>query len=578
MTLFVIAVLLAVAIYGPTLKYGLVGYDDAWLVQDNTVLQHPSWASLRIIFGELDVARRLTLAPEYLPVRDLSIMLDFAIWGDWYPGFHLTNLLLYVVALAAWWKTFEGFGVRRTVAALALLLWAVHPAHAESVAWLAERKGLLAIAFAGLAGVAYTRFRTGRSIAWCVIAMLAAVAAVWSKAHAAFAIAGLGALELLLPTAAPRRRTFIGLAAIAICTLAAFVPVLMLAKSSGVIGTGSHGNRFALALGTHGFYLRLAALLGRNSVSYPLTTDGPTVLDITLGAVGLLVTIGCVFYSARWRHAPAREVRAGAALWLLGWLPVSHLVLPLQMVLVADRYLLLPSLGVALCVAAGLSRITPTRARVALGAVLVLAASIRALDARTSWASPTALWERAVATNPADGEAWSMYAQGLIDAQDPARAYEIVSEGLKHSRSPRLLMRKALLLLDHGDRAEGVALMRQAAEGGEFRAMTNLALLLLDAGQIDEALAWARRGATGAPLYANGQRALGKVALQAQRLDEALTAFERAYTLEPGSLSNRFNLALALIALGRPEDAREHLEACLADPVLGPRARQLLAR
>ncbi|HSD88565.1 MAG TPA: tetratricopeptide repeat protein, partial [Kofleriaceae bacterium] len=249
-----------------------------------------------------------------------------------------------------------------------------------------------------------------------------------------------------------------------------------------------------------------------------------------------------------------------------------------QMVLVADRYLLLPSLGFALCVAVGLARINPFRARVALSAVLVVAASIRTLDARTNWSSSLALWERAVTTNPADGDAWSKYTEALVEAHDPERAFEVVSEGEKHSRSPRLLMRKALLVLDRGDRAEGMRLMQQAADGGEFRAMTNLALLLLEANEVERALGWARRGAAAAPLYANGQRALGKIALQAQRSEEALAAFERAYTLEPGVLSNRFNLALALIAVGRPGDARPHLEACVADPVLGPRARQLLGR
>ncbi len=78
-------------------------------------------------------------------------------------------------------------------------------------------------------------------------------------------------------------------------------------------------------------------------------------------------------------------------------------------------------------------------------------------------------------------------------------------------------------------------------------------------------------------MYPNGHRVLGKVLLAAHRPDEALAAWQRAYALEPGNLANRFNLALALLALHRAADARAHLEACLADPALAPKARELLA-
>jgi hypothetical protein len=43
-------------------------------------------------------------------------------------------------------------------------------------------------------------------------------------------------------------------------------------------------------------------------------------------------------------------------IWLIGWIPFGHLILPLQMVVIADRYMLFPSLGLALFAAAGLSR------------------------------------------------------------------------------------------------------------------------------------------------------------------------------------------------------------------------------
>src|SRR3954471_20711468 len=167
--LVLLALLAAIGLYAPTLAYGLVNYDDTVLIQNNWIVQAPGWSSLHTIFFDLDVAHRLAGAPEYLPIRDVSVMLDFAIWGDTYGGFHLTNLVLYLGAIIVWFRVLTAFGVDRTVAGLALLIWAVHPVHAESVAWLSERKGLLGALFSGASALGFARFRAARPWRWLAL-------------------------------------------------------------------------------------------------------------------------------------------------------------------------------------------------------------------------------------------------------------------------------------------------------------------------------------------------------------------------------------------------------------------------
>lgn len=578
--LLVLALLATAAVYAATLSRGLVNYDDPWLVRDNWILQHPSWESLRTVLFDLHSPRRFVLSPEYLPVRDLSIMADFAIWGSWYPGFHITNLAVYLTAIVLWFAALEAFGIDRTTCAIAILLWALHPSHAESVAWITERKGLLAVMFAGMSALGYARFRAGGRAAWLGLAVASAVLAVWSKAPGAFAIASLAVLELALPARRTSwRRTLIGLGAIAVAAAAAFVPVLVLAREANVVGDSSPlGSRAGAVLGIHGFYLRIATMTVRNAVSYPLSVHGPTVVDIAVGAIGLAALLALALVPSRWR-VPS-PLRAGAAIWLVGWLPISQLILPLQMVFVADRYMLFPTLGLSIIVAAGVAHVPRVAIRRSLLVTLVTAAALRTLDAQSSWRDPRTLWQRAVASNPDDGNAWAMYVEAIVEdseaAGDHAVAERVLEAGLQHTTSPRLLLRAALMALDT-DRARGVELMRRAAEGGEPIAMANLALLLLADGAQPEALEWARRAALARPT-AHAQRTLGKVALAMARNEEARAAFEQALELEPGNLANRFNLALALIALGRPGEARPLLEACTADPVIGPRAVATLGK
>ena len=262
--------------------------------------------------------------------------------------------------------------------------------------------------------------------------------------------------------------------------------------------------------------------------------------------------------------------------WLLGWFPVSRIVLPVQSVVIADRYLLFSTLGVALALAAGILALQRPQLRWALAAVVVLASSLRTLDAQSTWRDSRTLWERAVRSNPHDTKSWSLYVDALTAANEPARAAAALDRALVVAPSPRLLLRQALMVI-HDDRPRGIELMRRAAEGDEPRAMTNLALLLSEDGQHEAALTWARRAVERLPAYANGHRIVGKVALQANLPVEALAAFERAYVLEPRNQVNRLNLAVALIQNGRPAEARPHLEACLSDPALAARARQLLS-
>jgi tetratricopeptide (TPR) repeat protein len=574
LALVVLGAILATALYAPALGTGLVNYDDPWLYKQNFVLQQPSWDSLVAIFTDLDPRSPLrhTLAPEYLPIRDLSVMLDFAIWGDWYPGFHLTSLVLYLIAIAMLFRMLVAFGFDRAICGLAVFVWALHPVHAESVAWLSERKGLLGVVFAATTGLAFARFRAGGRARWLAVALLSTVAAVWSKAPAAFTIAALAGLELVAArTRVSWKRSLAGLAAIAVLGALAYLPVVSLAMQARVVGDSIvPGNAAEVVAGVHGHYVRVAAMLMPNTISYPIGSVGPSVLEVVLGAAGFVALAAAVVP----RLGAAPEVRAGVVIWVFAWLPVGHLVLPLHQIAVADRYALVMVLGAALAVATGLRRLQP-RLQVALVTVLAIAMSIRTLDARATWSDDLLLWERAVASNPHDPANWSSYALQLQATGQHAAAERAVEVGLGYGESPRLLLRLGLLQMARGERALAIETLRRAATGGDAIAMGNLAKLLVEDGPRDEALQWGRRAAAISPMTPHARRTHGMAALASGLAEEALGAFEAALALEPSAI-NRYNVALALLALGQTERAVPLLEQSLDDPRIGPLARAKL--
>jgi tetratricopeptide (TPR) repeat protein len=295
------------------------------------------------------------------------------------------------------------------------------------------------------------------------------------------------------------------------------------------------------------------------------------VLDVVLGIVGFLGLAAA--FVPRLRAVP--EVRAGAVIWLFAWLPVGHLILPLHMIGVADRYALVMVLGATLAIATGVRRLQP-RLQIALAAVLALASGIRTLDAQATWSDDLLLWERAVASNPHDPANWSNYALQLQDVGKAAEAEHAVETGLTYGEAPRLLLRLGLLQLGRGERTLGIESLRRAANGGEAIAMGNLAKLLAEDGQYDEALMWGRRAAAFAPMTAHAHRTHGIAALAADRRKEALQAFDAALALEPTAV-NRYNVALALLSLGQVARAVPLLGQCVDDPRVGAAARAKLS-
>ena len=129
--------LLVTAVYWSTLANGFV-WDD-----DTNIIENPTLRSL-------DGLRQMWLVPQsiqqYYPLMYTSYWLEYHLWGLSPLGYHLVNLLLVGAAVVLVWRVPARLGVPG--AWLAAALFAVHPVHVESVAWITERKNLLSLSFA----------------------------------------------------------------------------------------------------------------------------------------------------------------------------------------------------------------------------------------------------------------------------------------------------------------------------------------------------------------------------------------------------------------------------------------------
>lgn len=163
-----------------SINYPFVSLDDHYVVTLNmVVLKGLTLEGLKYAFT--DVGSDLN----WIPVTRLSHMLDVQLYGEAAWGHHLTNILLHAANAMLLWLLLNTLTRSVWRSAVAAVLFAVHPIHVESIAWISERRDVLSL-FMGLLGlIAYAHYgqssRRTHAIAWYVFAMLGCSLSMMAK-------------------------------------------------------------------------------------------------------------------------------------------------------------------------------------------------------------------------------------------------------------------------------------------------------------------------------------------------------------------------------------------------------------
>jgi len=570
-------------LYLPTLAYGLTRYDDPWLIRDNALLQRLDLERIGRVLFDFSVEQRLRLGAEYLPVRDLSVMLDFAIWGDGYAGHHLTQILLYGATCAFCAMLVVALFDSRALGWWVGAAFSVHPVHVEAVAWLSERKGVLgAMLFFGSALLGVRFLRSGRSLSLVGSLLLFAVS-VLSKGHMVAGAAALAACALWCDDIPRARRWALGVGAFVAAPLA-LAPVVLVGQSVGMVQAyhgGGLGQTLLLFAQVHGKYLTLMMLGGPYAVAYPIDGDSYLLEHLALDIAGswALVIFGFFGLRALLRRSHRGPASFGLVWWLVFLAPVSHLVFPLQNLL-ADRYLLVGSWGLLLVLGVGLMHLPPSTRRI-VGACWLVASTVWSFTQIDHWESSKSLRLHTLSVHPGHVESWHQLASQAEEEEQYDEALLYVQRGLR-STSPlaadrwRLFHRGALILRKQRRAEDALRWMRIAAATPDaHKAYANLALMLAERGELEEALAQARTSTELESRSSHNQRVHGIVALELGRVDEACEAFIRARSLDPFDAKNHFNVGLCEWQRGNRREANAALRRALQiDPTLAAAVEQ----
>jgi tetratricopeptide (TPR) repeat protein len=493
-------------------------------------------------------------AGNWHPLTWMSLQLDAMLFGSGAAGFHLTNLLLHLAnVLLLFWvlQRLTGAVWRSAVVAA---LFAVHPLHVESVAWVTERKDVLSTFFGLLALGAYGRYverpGTGRYLLVSLFLALSLLAKpMLVTLPCVFLLLDYWPLRRWRPWPTTSgdekeqsrpvplsRLVWEKVPLFALC-LASSVATYLAQSAGGAVSSLARlplGLRLVNAVWAYGVYLLKTVWPRGLYPFYPLTiatTSQFVIAALVVGIVTALVMIGA-------RRRPYLVV---GWFWFVGTLvPVIGLVQAGAQAL-ADRYTYFPHIGLFLSLVWGgydlldaWKRAVPIAASVVV--ILLLIGVWLTREQVNCWRDQTALCRHALAFDPHNYIARNLLGLALLQEGEPGQALDQFEETTR-------------------------------VQPGYAPALNNVGSALLALRKYPEAEEAFRRTLQIEPDNAETFENLGQAQFRQGKIAEALNNYREAVRLNPSTAAFRCNLALALFDQGEEHEARaQYREASRLDP------------
>jgi protein O-mannosyl-transferase len=570
---------LAVAlVFGRTVQYGFVNFDDNKYVYENPrVTQGFSGESVAWAFSSFD-------ACNWHPVTWLSHLLDCQLYGSQCAGgHHLTNVLLHAAVAVLLFLMLLRMTGDLWPSAFAAAAFAVHPLRVESVAWVAERKDLLCGLFFMLTLWAYLAYvRRPFSLARYIL-----VAALFALGLMSKPMLVTLPLVLLLLDHWPLGRQLpwwrlaveklpllaLSAASCAVTSLAQHTALADLEVVTPFLRISNALVSYVAYIGQFFYPTGLAVFYPYPYDSYPIWKVAGALLFLAGISVGVLT---------QWRRRPYLPV---GWFWYLGMLVPVIGVVQVGSQSMADRYTYLPQIGLAVAIAWGAAEFTGDRKErrwaCTAASVAVVAALMACAWRQTAyWSDNVTLWNRASACT-----ADNLYAHnniGMVLAK-----CNRVDDAIDHYRKALEIDPRSAITHDNlgnalarqGKIEDAVAEIRLSLlyQPDNAKAHNNLGNLLAHLGQTAAAIDEYQKALELTPDFFEAHNNLG-VALAGQgRIDLAVPHFEKALEINPNYDEAHSNLGMALAQQGKVAEAVTHWREAVRLNSTNMRARNRLA-
>lgn len=564
----VLLLLLATAaVYARLLEHDFINLDDKWYVTQNPAVAGFSWQHIKVVFTSFYIGN-------YAPVQMLSYMLDYTIWGLQPGGYLLTNIVIHAFNGIMVYLLFLRFAGSRLPATVAAAVFLLHPVQVESVAWISQRKNLLAMLFFLVAWEFYCRYQKAepekKKLAY-LISLGAFVAALLSKSIAVILPVVLVMYDFCFPEV--KRRVAL-LDKIPFIIAAGIIAAITMFSQWPDVGEGGRVSEFHGGSLLATFFTMLPVFcryLGMTLWPANLSADyNPPIYQYPDATVaGAFILLAAVAFGG-WRlYHHDRRFAFWVAFFFLGLLPVSQIV-PL-FTLMNDRYLYFPILSAA-AFAGSLAAYLQSRSSnyplsvYLLIALLLTTLAVASFKRAAVWRNSVTLWSDAVTKVTDCARIWGYLGNAHDAAKDRGAAIYAYQRGLElEPDNESILYNSGSMYLLLGDNEQAYKSLKKLLDRSPNHIMGlvafgDIAMLRGDFAEGESSYLRAHELQPSAP---DPLLKLGNAAVVANRLDDALGYYLRAEETVKDHPEIAYNIACVESMTGRVESSLAWLDKAL---------------
>ena len=557
-------VLVTLLVYAPVRDYPFVNFDDVQYVVENAPV------SAGVTADGIRWAFSSPHAGNWHPLTWISHMIDVELFGLDAGQHHLVNLLIHTLSTVLLFVVFARMTKDVWPSALVAALFAVHPTHVESVAWIAERKDVLSGFFWILTMWVYVRYVSAPSAGRYAGVVAASVAGLLSKPMVVtlpFVLLLLDVWPLQRVMSRGWRPLILEKVPLIVLSLASSIVTFVVQREAGAVRALEVlplERRIPATVLGYAEYVFKTVWPVDLAVLYPHPAVIPVWQIAVAGSALTLITA-----AAGWFRR-ARPYLAVGWFWFLGTLvPVIGLV-QVGTQRIADRYLYLPSIGLLIVAAWGTAELAtrlraPRRTLAIVALSIVATLSVLAHRQVQHWKSSIALWEHTLQVTENNSRAHAHLGHALTAEARHDEAIAQFQRALAlRPNYPEALNYLGAALARRGEAEAAVPMFRRAVELAPAlpHARTNLATALAQSGQLQEAIVEYREAVGVNPNDLQARVNLGRALMTTGHTDEGA--------------GHLLHATVALLNAGRVNDALEQLEVVLRVSPNHPEARPLL--
>lgn len=529
-----LAILLATfAAYSAVIRFGFVAFDDTHYVVQNPHLRDGiTLANLKWIF--------ISFSPDnWFPLTRLSLLLDFKLFGPNPAGYHIENVVIHAIASVLLFGFLRRATGVRWPCAFVAFVFALHPLHVESVAWVSERKDVLCALFWFATLWAWLRYTekpaAGRYLAaltWFTLGLMAKpmivtlpvllfLLDVWPLRRTA-------SLKVMIQRL-PEKIPFAALSG-------AVMWITMQAQHEAMTAVGAPVLRVENALLSVAAYISDTFWPARLWAIHAYPASLPAWQAI---AVALALAIVTLFSLQQLSQRP--YLATGWFWFLITLVPVIGIV-QVGGQARADRYMYVPMVGLSIMIAWGVAEVvskmrTLRKGIAVLGVACCLSLAVATKAQTKYWSDSDQLFQHAVQMDPGNYLAWDYMGRAAMEnSVFPSEAISCFRNALRIRPDFAVTHNNiAVLMAREGKRQEAIAEYREALRLSPdlLVAHINLASALRNFGESQDAINEYEIALSLNPSSLAVHIPLGTLLANTGHLEEGVFHMEEAVRLEP---------------------------------------------